>query len=293
MAKNNQRKNKAHFNKQPSTNPTGKPPQCGTCGKLHNGRSCPFYPSYLNISKFANQGAGECWNKSPSTRPKSNCSYCGKNGHDESVCYKKNTVSVNNCSYCGKKGHDESACYKKNTMPVNNCSYCGKKGHEESVCYKRNNVNSCSHCGKKGHDESVCYKKNLNQKPNPHPSTSITIKAQWSPYDGRWASAMNCQREQDRSAVSFPLTLVGTHNSVPREDAWIEDSDNDAIMCLHNCRGNFCFKRFANKCARQLGQGAIVVSQRDEQAVWQTMTAYGTPNNGFGESPSMDLDEVQ
>lgn len=268
MAKNNQRKNKTHFNKQPSTNLAGKPPKCGTCGKLHNGKSYPFYPSYLNTSRFTNQGTGECWNKGPQTRPQSNC------------------------SFCGKKGHDESVCYKKNTMPVDNCSHCGKKGHEESVCYKKNNVNSCSHCGKKGHDESVCYKKNLNQKPNSHPSTSITQKAQWSPYGGRWASAMNCQREQDRSAVSFPLTLVGTHTSVPREDAWIEDSDNDAIMCLHNCRGNFCFKRFANKCARQLGQGAMVVSQKDEQAVWQTMTAYGTPNNGFGESPSMDLDEV-
>lgn len=53
MAKNNRQKNKKPSikqapanskgkpsNKQPSAKPTGKPPKCGTCDKLHSGRSC-------------------------------------------------------------------------------------------------------------------------------------------------------------------------------------------------------------------------------------------------------------
>lgn len=108
---------------------------------------------------------------------------------------------------------------------------------------------------------------------------------------------MKCQREQDRSEVSFPLTLVArlkeaTQDLTPWEDAWIEDSGNDAIMCLHDCMDNFCFKRFALKCAKQLKQEAIVVSQRDEEAIRQTMVSYGIPGNGFIESPFMEVDEV-
>lgn len=184
---------------------------------------------------------------------------------------------------------------------MNNCSYCGKKGHEESVCWSKSSparpMSNCSHCGKKGHEESACYKKNPKANSRPPPSTFATDRVQWIQYEGCWARAMNCQREQDHSAVSFPLNLVGsmTHlpqESKPRMDVWIEDSDHDAIMCLHDCRENFCFKRFANKCARQLGQGAIVVARRDEEAIWQTMVNYGIPGNGFGESSSMEVDEV-
>lgn len=175
-------------------------------------------------------------------------------------------------------------------------------GHEESVCWNKNSssrhTSNCSHCGKKGHEESVCYKKNSNGKSKPNPSTSVTDKDHWTQFQfqGR-VRAMNCKREQDHSAVSFPLQLVGiqtksSQGSKPSGDVWIEDLDGDAIMCQHDCRENFCFKRFANKYAKQLSQGGIVISRRDEEAIWKLMTSYGIPNNGFGQSSEMEIDEV-
>lgn len=231
------------------------------------------------MNRFINYDAGECWNKSQPAKP------------------------VGICSHCGKKGHEESACWNKNSSsrPAANCSHCGKKGHEESVCWNKSPptkpLANCSHCGKKGHEESVCYKKNSNGKSNPNLSMSVTDNPKWTQFQGRGVRAMNCKREQDHSAVSFPLQLVGistksSQESKPRADAWIEDLDNDAIMCQHDCRESFCFKRFANKCAKQLSQGGIVVSRRDEEAIWETMINYGIPNNGFGQSSAMEIDEV-
>lgn len=148
----------------------------------------------------------------------------------------------------------------------------------------------------------MCYKKYFNRKSTPPPSTSDAEEALWvrannDIFEALWMREMKCQREKDRSEVSFPLTLVArfkqaTQDLTPWEDAWIEDSGNDAIMCLHDCRDNFCFKRFAAKCAKQLKQDAIVVSQRDEEAVRQAMVNYGIPGNGFGESSLMEVDEV-
>lgn len=173
-------------------------------------------------------------------------------------------------------------------------------------------ITNCAHCGKNGHDESVCYRKNPSKKPQTSTSTPYGEKWKLLKCKGRWEEPLNCQRERDHSAVSFPLTLAGTlikcppGYSVPSYDAWIEDSDKDAIMCLHDC-GEFCINRFAVKCAKQLKQRTreqleqgvikpkeipLVIPQRDEEGVWQTMINYGTPNNGFGESSLMDIDEV-
>jgi hypothetical protein len=174
-------------------------------------------------------------------------------------------------------------------------------------------ANYCSYCGKKGHDESGCYKKHPNKKqksPSPtlFPKKSLIIKP-----GGHWEMPLNCQRDRGHSTVSFPLTLAGTMATPPlpyglSSDAWIEDSDNDAIMCLHDCRsgGNFCYKRFAVKCANQLKQSIqqldqrvtepahapLVVSQRDEGAIRHAIIGYGVRNNGSGESSLMDIDEV-
>lgn len=168
-----------------------------------------------------------------------------------------------------------------------------------------------SHRDKKGHDESVSYQKNPNKKPQTSSSTPYGEKWKLIKRKGRWEGPLNCQRERDHSAVSFPLNLAGTlikgpPGYYPSNDAWMEDSDHDAIMCLHDC-GEFCFKRFAVKCAKQLKQRTreqleqgvhkpeeipLVISQREEQCIWQTMINYGTPNNGFGESSLMDIDEV-
>lgn len=111
-----------------------------------------------------------------------------------------------------------------------------------------------------------------------------------------WNLALTGERERDHSIVAFPLAVAGTLTKLPGEqasniDAWIEDSDGDAIMCLHDCKGGFCFECFAHKCAQRLPQGPFLVSEREEQAIWQTITAYATPSNGFGEPLSMDLDK--
>ncbi|KAG8159584.1 hypothetical protein KVR01_010221 [Diaporthe batatas] len=176
-------------------------------------------------------------------------------------------------------------------------------------------TNNCSYCGKKGHDESVCYKKNPNKRQNNPARISFTQKSLTMTVrrEGRWEMPLDCQRERGQSAVSFPLRLAGTMALPPQEygltsNAWLEDSDHDAIMCLHDCRsgGNFCCRRFAVKCANQLKQGTrhlhpgvtnpeqarLVISQRDEEALRQTMSSYGVPSNGFGQPMLMDIDEV-
>lgn len=142
----------------------------------------------------------------------------------------------------------------------------------------------------------MCYKKTPNRKPKTPPSTTTTDSRPEIDHV-RWDKAMKCQRERDQSVVTFPLTLVGVvpklpRVQVPKSDIWVEDSDSDAIMCLHDCRGKFCLKRFAEDCTRQLGPRLIVISQRDEEAIWQTMITHGVPNSGFGELPSTDIDEV-
>lgn len=197
------------------------------------------------------------------------------------------------------------------------CQICGKL-HKGECRYKNppaqaRPTNTCSYCGKKGHDESVCYKKNPNKRQSTPTPTFSAKKSLRIRRDGRWETRLDCQRERDQSAVSFPLTLAGTMATPPMQygvtsNAWLEDSDHDAIMCLQDCRsgGNFCCKRFAVNCANQLKQSigpldrrvtqpehaAIVISQRDEEGLRQTMFTYGLPSNAFGESSLMDIDEV-
>lgn len=235
------------FNYQPTNgqNLTSRPPQCQICGKPHKGTFLPFCIDHSSMRSFTNHTVGECRYKNAAGQ----------------------------------------------SRPTNNCSYCGKKGH----------------------DESVCFKKNPSKRQNNAASTLFTKKSLTVRREGRWETPFDCQRERDQSAVSFPLTLVGTMALTSQEygltsNSWFEDSDHDAIMCLHDCRsgGNFCCRRFAVKCANQLKQSirqpnpgvtntehaTLVISQRDEEALWQTMISYGVPNNGFGESTLMDIDEV-
>ena len=55
------------------------------------------------------------------------------------------------CSFCGKHGHVESNCYRKNGFPPSH----------DSENFNKNNANKkiCSHCGKIGHTIEVCYRK--------------------------------------------------------------------------------------------------------------------------------------
>lgn len=160
----------------------------------------------------------------------------------------------------------------------------------------------------------MCYKRNPDLKPEtPHLQSTSNNSQGAQVREGCFRDVLKCRRERDYSVVTFPLYLVGTvarlpGASVPTIYSWIEDSDGDAIMCLHDCGGQFCFKRFADKWVKhylaktieQVEQRrytgvekiSLVITQRDEEAIWQTMVSYNTPNNGFGESQSMDIDEV-
>ena len=60
-----------------------------------------------------------------------------------------NHTSTSTCSFCGKLGHRESVCFKKNGFPNQDnrgsnfgsnkkvCTYCNKIGHTIDVCYKK------------------------------------------------------------------------------------------------------------------------------------------------------------
>ena len=59
------------------------------------------------------------------------CSFCGKNGHNDSVCFKKHgfpnqdgkKVSHNSnrkvCTHCNRTCHTVDTCYKKHGYPTN------------------------------------------------------------------------------------------------------------------------------------------------------------------------------
>lgn len=55
MAQGNNQKNNS--NNQNQAQPKGKPPKCGTCGKLHYGRSYCF-PSRLRVGRCTNNYLG-------------------------------------------------------------------------------------------------------------------------------------------------------------------------------------------------------------------------------------------
>nr|KYP57023.1 Retrovirus-related Pol polyprotein from transposon TNT 1-94 [Cajanus cajan] len=60
--------------------------------------------------------------------------------------------SSNACSYCGRAGHNENVCYCKHGFPLNNDNK-GSKG-----MFNRNGK-ICTHCGKSGHTIDICYRK--------------------------------------------------------------------------------------------------------------------------------------
>jgi len=56
------------------------------------------------------------------------------------------------CNYCGKSGHSEVVCFKKNGFPPN---YEGKNSRSFVKC-------TCTHCGRNGHTIYVCYRKQVS-----------------------------------------------------------------------------------------------------------------------------------
>lgn len=257
--------------------PKGKP-KCVTCGKFHNGRSYCFYPSGLRVGRFTDNHVGECLHKSPQREqtahfapPKINCSHCGKLHKGKPFCL-------------------YHICLRVSRFINNSSGECRLKSRQgEQTARIAPPSNNCSYCGKKGHAESVCYKNNPKEKPDVHALSFFSTTGRIT-----GTIALKGVRVRDHSIVEFPLSFVGAHTKWPGEqasniDVWIEDSDGDAIMCLHDCRGGFCFERLAHSFTGP--RWPILISQREEQAIWQTMTAYGTPNNGFGGLMPMDLDE--
>lgn len=61
--------------------------------------------------------------------------------------YKRDTQGVINCEFCGKRGHTQANCFKKNRNNIPtfrnteqknlNCSYCGKSNHTYQDCRAR------------------------------------------------------------------------------------------------------------------------------------------------------------
>ena len=58
------------------------------------------------------------------------------------------------CNFCGKKGHIEKDCWKKNRNGPRNYNNRQKKF-----------TGTCNHCGKVGHKEANCWKKFPNKNP--------------------------------------------------------------------------------------------------------------------------------
>lgn len=196
-----------------------------------------------------------------------------------------------------QKNSNKNSTGKSAGTPSTKPSQCGicQKSHHGECWFADQSAPSrstatCDHCGIKGHETSACYKKTPNQRRNKHSSTPV---AEGVKTTQRWSKILNCQRERDQSEVTFPLFLVGRSSTdlAPRFDAWLEDYQNDVVMCLHDCRGDFCFKLFANKCAKQLRRGKIVISQKDEEAIWKALRSNGVPTVGYGEKTGMDVDE--
>jgi len=59
-------------------------------------------------------------------------------------------VNYVTCSFCGKLGHNETVCFKKNDYPNQD----GKGLRSDN-----NNKKFCTYCNKNGHTVDFCYKK--------------------------------------------------------------------------------------------------------------------------------------
>ena len=71
-------------------------------------------------------------------------------GNQENKIVAAANNSATTCSFCGKSGHVESVCYKKNGFPNNKggkrvCTHCGKNGHIVDVCYRKHGFPPTGH----------------------------------------------------------------------------------------------------------------------------------------------------
>ena len=76
------------------------------------------------------------------------------------------STSNHTCSFCGKDGHTEDICYRKHGFPssskrgggpgLNNMSRYGR-GTNRGMSGRGTNLST--HCGRYGHTMEVCYRK--------------------------------------------------------------------------------------------------------------------------------------
>ena len=103
------------------------------------------------------------------------CPYCGKAGHTESSCWRKQglclvcggqhrmvdcpqyikPVFTPTCSVCSGK-HLGKDCDRFSSSPASHCNWCGKRGHVEEDCWFKHHA--CLLCGSLSHELTQCHK---------------------------------------------------------------------------------------------------------------------------------------
>ena len=109
-----------------------------------------------------------------------------------------NHISVNRnsvkCSFCGRLGHAENVCYRKVGFP-----------NQENKNFKfNNNKKICTHCGRNGHTIDTCYRKHGfppgYNPPNSRTAPSLNVVLTDDiPFK-------NCQQEQDSGDMRSAFT---------------------------------------------------------------------------------------
>jgi len=98
------------------------------------------------------------------------------------------------CSFCGKLGHTENICFRKVGFP----------NQENKNSIFNNNRKVCTHCGRNGHTIDTCYKKHgFPPSYNPPNGRTTPLLNDVLTND---ISSKNCQQESGNGDMHFVFT---------------------------------------------------------------------------------------
>jgi len=119
-----------------------------------------------------------------------------------------NHTSTITCSFCGKLGHSESVCFKKNVFPDQD-----NRGSKFGI-----NKNVCTYYNKIGHTVDICYKKHGSQYGKSSQSNNVSTTIQEENYGNQDQNKQNnggdfCITQHQYQILSKLLKNVNNSNN--------------------------------------------------------------------------------
>jgi len=188
------------------------------------------------------------------------CSYCGKSGHTESTCYRKNGFPPNNdsrnsknpankriCSHCGRNGHTIDACYRKHGFPPGHKLYNGKSNAVKTTDVKQETVS-----------KGDCSSTDQEMRLTPQQYQNLMALLQSSNKDGVNSEPQNSQINTVTSGSTHQGESFPIINFYRKTNLWIFDSGaTDHVTC---CLNNFSSYKKINPITVSLPNNAQVTA---------------------------------